>query len=554
MNFNRILHRALKVALSISLLCATGCAQIYKPYRQSTASINYTDNQIMQIEKKELRKVPPVMVLPDYYVDTDPVDLTRSPSWMSQSVDLRSGRIPLDQLLKFMLRNTPAVVSYQAGVAKHNLVSLYYSGSIRGALDKLSGETGYHYKVKGNHLAWNAFVTKTFDISFMPGATEYMVGQTAASQAGDETVTQTGTVIKPRLNKAQFSNLKGQLSVWKDLERTLDKLKSQEGKVVISEATTSVTVTDIPANVLTIQRYIEHLNKTLSKQVSIRVQVLEVDLNRDFSLGIDWDLIAKRSGQEVFKYQTGNFGNIVNLTSTALANSVEPRVTPGSSFIQLGRRNNARIFFQALNEQGRVRIVTQPSVVTTNNQLAEIQITQDRAYLESVSTTFTGVEANVPTTSLTPGVVTDGFTLFVLPKIQDRKVYMQIAGDLSNLIKLEKIDNAPTNRDGSENPRALSNNQGQFQSIQVPTVIAKHFNQRAVVPSGTTLVITGFKQLKDQTQTASIPGGKVADLLASRGSLRDNIQIIVLITPTILEDGLEKDHYSPTGDIINRPY
>lgn len=552
--------------MGVAFLWVSGCAQIYKPYIESAKTINHTNDQINQIERKELRKVPAVMVLPDYYVDTDPVDLSRSPSWMSHPVDLRTGKISLDHLLKLLLRNTPAIVSYQAGVTKNTPVSLYYSGSIKGALDKLSGETGYHYKVKENHLVWHAFVTRTFDISFMPGATEYMVGQTAASQAGDETVTQNGTVIKPRLNKAQFSNLKGHLSIWKDLERTLDKLKSPEGKVVISEATTSVTVTDTPGNVMTMQRYIEHLNKTLSKQVSIRVQVLEIDLKREFSLGIDWDLIAKHAHKEILKYQTGNFGNVVNLTSSALGHSVEPHVTPGSSFIRLGRvgERDLKVFFQALNEQGKTRIVTQPSVVTTNNQLAEIQITQDRAYLESVSTTFTGVEANVPTTSLTPGVITDGFTLFVLPKIQDRKVYMQITGDLSNLIKLEKIDNIPPSteleREHDRNNsflaqrRSLNNNQGQFQSIQVPTVIAKHFNQRAVVPSGTTLVITGFKQLKDQTQTASIPGGKVADLLASRGSLRDNIQIIVLITPTILEDGLEKDHYSPTGEIIKRPY
>src|SRR4029078_680475 len=117
---------------------------------------------------------------------------------------------------------------------------------------------------------------------------------------------------------------------------------------------------------------------------------------------------------------------------------------------------------------------------------------------------------------------------------------MQIAGDLSNLTKLEKIDNIPANEDRRGFTRR---NLGQFQSIQVPTVVAKHFNQRAVVPSGTTLVITGFKQLRDRTQLASIPGGNLADKLASRGSDRDTVQTIVLITPTILENGLEKDHY-----------
>ncbi len=66
-----------------------------------------------------------------------------------------------------LLRNTPATLSFQADVNENRKLSLYYSGSIKGALNKISRVTGYQYIIRGNRVIWNAFVTKVFDISLV---------------------------------------------------------------------------------------------------------------------------------------------------------------------------------------------------------------------------------------------------------------------------------------------------------------------------------------------------------------------------------------------------
>ncbi len=113
--------------------------------------------------------------------------------------------------------------------------------------------------------------------------------------------------------------------------------------------------------------------------------------------------------------------------------------SPIASFI-IGK-NDHQTFINALDHQGKVHMVTNPQVVTMNNQMASIRITNDTSYVKSVSTTQTP-EAGT-TSSITPGTVTDGFTLYILPKIQGDRVFMQITSTLSDLVSIKKADNAP---------------------------------------------------------------------------------------------------------------
>ena len=57
---------------------------------------------------------------------------------------------------------------------------------------------------------------------------------------------------------------------------------SPDGKVMVSESTTSVTVRDRPGNVQLVEQFIANINKNLSKQVLVKVQVLEVNLENSF--------------------------------------------------------------------------------------------------------------------------------------------------------------------------------------------------------------------------------------------------------------------------------
>jgi type IVB pilus formation R64 PilN family outer membrane protein len=178
---------------------------------------------------------------------------------------------------------------------------------------------------------------------------------------------------------------------------------------------------------------------------------------------------------------------------------------------------------QALQQQGQVSMVTEPQVTTMNNQVAAIDITRSEGYLKSISSTANDVST---TTSLTPGDVTTGFTMYLLPKIRNNKVYMQISSSMADLIALDKADSSP-----NDASKSAGDKQGQdYSAIQVPTIDKKQFNQRSVVNNGATLVVAGYRTMNDKTETSKVFG---LSALGARGAAHQRIETIILVTPII---------------------
>ena len=502
----------------------TACEPLTKTYSESKQAINTTARQIYDAEKKVDKSQPAVTVNPGYYVDTKPRSLKKAPAWLGRHITLRAKQLPMSFLVDKLTVKNGVVVNYQAGVNKKQLISMDYTGTIKGALDKIAAKTNYAYATKANTIAWQQFVDKTFHVSFMPGSSNYLVGQ--SSDAGNSSGNSSSgnvTAVQGQLNDQQYSNLEGKLSVWRDLTNTLEQLKSKDGKVIVSEATTSVTVHDYPNNVLAIERYINDFNREMTKEVSIQVHVLEVEMKKEFNFGINWNLIQDALNTKFAL--SGQLADTANLAATIASGGVGG-ANSGLTTLKIGANSHALI--NAMNTQAHIGVVTQPRVVTMNNQVAEIRITRDTGYLQSVATTAT-TDAGV-TSTLTPGLVTDGFTLFLLPKIQDDKIYLQISGTLSTLTDLAKVSNKLNDAvDESSNATSAA----ALQSIQVPTLTEKHFNQRTALQSGTTLLITGFKQTTNQVKKAPLGG---SDVLGGHGAQKKNIQTIVMITPTIIEN------------------
>lgn len=498
------------IILSASLLVC--CS---KTYYEADHKIDDTLNQMHQAENLKTLDAPTVVTKSGYYINPQAIPLDENPSWILQPVALHAEHLPLNLLMARLMRNCPTTINYDPEIQMQRPISLNYSGSLKGALDAISSTTNYHYSAGQHQINWSVFESKTFDISFMPGTSNYFVGQDE-NQNNSSSNSSSGSGASPvnQINDQQYSNLRAALSVWQDLEKTINQLKSKDGKVVVSESTTSVTVNDRPSNVVAIQRYIEQLNAQLSQQVFIKVQVLDVSLNKDFNYGIDWNLLTNVLGTKL--RIRGNAGSATNLVNdTIISNS------SNSALTRLGIGSNGTdVFINALSQQGKVRVVTEPQVVTLNNQIAAIRITQSVGYIESVSQTS---NQYFTTNSINPGSITDGFTLYLLPKIQGDHVYMQISSTVANLQSLEKVSNQPDNTNSSGG--------SQFQAIQVPTLNQKSFNQRSLVTSGSTLIIAGYKRLQDGTSTASFFG---IDPLGGKGASIHNIETLVLITPTIL--------------------
>lgn len=526
-----MLKKWIVLFLTVAFALSACNSPTYNQSEDNVADVKIaTDKAFKQSDKSAATK-PSLRVEKGSYIDKTPISLYKNPSWMKNKVVIRGDGLPFSYYARTLAKGAGSYVltKYQTELDKTVRLSISYSGTVRGALDLLAAKSGYEYTISGNTVYWKAFVTKTYDIAFMPGGTAYVMGKksggSGGSGGGDSTDFTTSDDTAD-----QFSNLTGELSLWKDLETTIGQLLSAEGKITVSEATTTVTVRDRPTNIKLVGQYIHNLNTKLSKQVLVKVQVLEIDLINDYNMGIDWTIIAKAFKNSSFVLNA-NYGTPINITRTLAAQSavavpiapVEDGVstTAGGTVPVIGTAGSGlpsyTILFNALSQQGKTSVVSEPRVVCLNNQVSVIRITESEGYLASrENTTLSGTGGavnNTVTSQLTPGTVVTGLTLYVLPKILGDKVYMQVNADLS------------TNR-GTESFGSGDN------EIQLPRVVAKNFNQRSAIKSGDTLILSGFRQVANN---ASAMQFMKSQALGGKGSRQETTETIVLITPIILD-------------------
>ncbi len=77
-------------------------------------------------------------------------------------------------------------------------------------------------------------------------------------------------------------------------------------------------------------------------------------------------------------------------------------------------------------------------------------------------------------------------------------------------------------------------NQATFTAIQTPSLTQKMFNQRTALHSGETLIVAGYRRVRDQTAVAKF---FEMEALGAKGSDSKNIETLVLITPIVLKEG-----------------
>jgi general secretion pathway protein D len=152
-----------------------------------------------------------------------------------------------------------------------------------------------------------------------------------------------------------------------------------------------VTITGTPRQIERVSKYISSLANQIKTQVLIDVKILSVTLNSDKQTGIDWSQL----------YGLQNF--TINTLSVANKNTTEWKIEDGkikdAKFDDIGMhharlldiRHNATIddIIKYLKTQGTVKTVSNPKVMTLNNQPALISVGEDIYYKEKSSTTST---------------------------------------------------------------------------------------------------------------------------------------------------------------------
>ncbi|EJN02931.1 PilN family type IVB pilus formation outer membrane protein [Herbaspirillum sp. YR522] len=401
----------------------------------------------------------------------------------------------------------------------------YNSGSLKGLLDTAAARFGVSWKFSDGVIQFFHTESRNFQISAIPGDSTFSATVTSgASSTGGAGGSSGGggggggggsgggsSSTGVNANNTQNTQVASKLSVYTGLESAIKVMLSPYGRVLASPATGSITVVDTPDSLERIASYIDGENKSLSRQIAINVTVLSVTLSDSDQYGINWSA--------VYKSLNSNFG-ISNAYAGAAATGLVS-LTAGIPAGGTSKFAGSQAVMQALSEQGRVRRQTTASVVTLNNQPVPVQVARQTTYLQSLQTSLVAQVGS--TTSLTPGVVTAGFNMSILPHmLTNGTVMLQFSTDISTLRRIRTIV-------------GTSDASGRVTSqIESPELDTRNFLQRVAMKSNETLIISGFEQTDDDLGRSGVGVAKNMALGGGYSASSNKEVIVVLITPVAM--------------------
>lgn len=334
------------------------------------------------------------------YVDSD----------VSGEVDVDFRNLPLDQTMQLM-------------VASNGLYWSWEDGAIR---------------VRRN-------VTRTFELEYVRLSRDAQMSAQGSIQAGGGG-SSGGSSRGGSSRGGGGGNDSAQTSItaevtnefWSEVEEQLRELLSDEGRLVVNRLTGTVQVSDIYPRVQDIEWYVEALKDSMNRQVAIEARIIEVDLRNDQALGIDWSRIDFR-----------NFGEISGQTMVGMAGNTGPAgrgAGRGETLIIDFDDGSFEGLINALEEQGNVRVMSQPRVRTLNNQPALIKVSTDRAFWQRDVTRFVEDGVQVVEVDESATNFSEGLMMTVTPQISsDGRVMLDIAPMITRLLDVSTSPSGDSN-------------------------------------------------------------------------------------------------------------
>ena len=289
-------------------------------------------------------------------------------------------------------------------------------------------------------------------------------------------------------------------------------LTSAQGQFVVDQRMGLVTVRDAIDNVQAIEKLIELQNSLFLRQISMNVEVLQVDLSLEHQSGIDWNYVSESLAKS---------NGFISLTGAPLLAGSSTPAAFGIKSMGANGQATGQVMFKMLEKFGRVSTAYSSVLTTVNRQAVPVGVLNTLSYLKAITpaqiSSIGNTNGLTGGVGLVPGEITTGFTLNLLPMVLDsNRVLLQCSLSISSLRDLAKFS---------------SGSGDSMQSVQQPNVDTFASLQRMTLNSGETMVIVGFEREEsrsNQTDVArnSVPGSKLSNSTKK--------STIILVTPRLL--------------------
>jgi type II secretory pathway component GspD/PulD (secretin) len=322
-------------------------------------------------------------------------------------------------------------------------------------------------------------------------------------------------------------------ALWaQEVSNNIKGLLSKDGKIIYGNEPNSIVVIDYAQNLERVQEYLATADVP-PRQVLIEARVVEVRLEREHSLGVNWALLAAKGGYKIGQYRLNSAGGTSGLVQNIPAKSVSAipglstGVTPLNPFTVTIFDNSLSAVLSTIASDFDTDVLSAPRIATVNNREAEIKIIQSYPWAEPSLTSSDSSTGGVGTTTVTWAIHFEeiGITLKATPTItEDNNIAMDLLPEVS-----EKTGDLPLTVSSA----------GTNLTYNVPIIDKRSASTKVVVGSGQTLIIGGLIKNKTAYNRAKVPF--VGDipifgyLFKSSKTTKEKIELLIFVSPTIVD-------------------
>lgn len=442
--------------------------------------------------------------------------------------------IALECKLSLILENNA-----QNALDKTKVSFSFHKAKIQEILSTIAKASDTHYSLEQGLIRFSHLHTQTFHINYIATArvgssnTDVVYGQESQAQSltphtsyhqpyatnplGDDIQTKALTqgTQSPVFGKSGTKIYSiDELNFWGDLENELIAIIYQESdsynpkhpRIIINKGAGLITINATPRQLERAQAYITALQSRLREQVQIDVQIFNVDHSNINTIGVNWG--------KLFELGLNTQSPQPPLLSTT-PSGLNYGVYVFSQDLSIGQ------IVQFLQEYGKTKSVSNPKIITLNNQPAIISVGNVLRYSQSLIYQTSTNSSTIQNTGYQYPSVFSGVLLDVTPSIYGQEIILKINPSIT-AAKDPSIENQPQALNAPPN---LSTN-------QLSSIVRIQNGQRVIL--GGLISETDSTQTKKLPLLGSIPLLKY--LFSYKKSIKQKREMVIIITPTIIDN------------------
>jgi general secretion pathway protein D len=284
----------------------------------------------------------------------------------------------------------------------------------------------------------------------------------------------------------------------------------RQAVMTADDNTNTLLISASPEQLELVRQLLDQLDVS-PPQVHIQAIIAEVSLTRNTSLGFQWESLGRTFGKFQGNPFTGDLAS--NFGESAPQKDASGNVTGPTGFSGQISGPLFHAVLNALTSDSHARILSAPSIFTSNNQPARIDVSNSRPFPTGTLTSTLGTGTAVSTSIQYQSV---GIVLEVTPRVtQGDMVQMDVSVSADEVGQPVKIA-------------------GQ----EYPSTLARRANGNLIVKDGDTIILGGLMRDTINRTASRIPilGDLpiIGSLFRSTTSDREKSELLVFLTPHVV--------------------